>query len=170
MSNRKVIIATLVAALVCVGIYFYKANRVVETTEAEGWEENWSENWVAPKTPEAPKADAPKIESPRPINSYADAIKEAKNSKRLVFLYFHANWCGNCKEMERTTLSSPEVKAALKDYIVIMIDSDRETEVVKKYRVGVLPTYLVVNGDEKVMNKGYGKKNVKSFVRWLQKD
>lgn len=48
------------------------------------------------------------------------ALEENKD----VILDFRASWCKNCLAMERTTLQSPKVQEALKDYVFIPVQAE----------------------------------------------
>ncbi len=49
-------------------------------------------------------------------------IKTANNNGQWVMLDFYADWCISCKEMEHYTLSHPEVKKALGNFVLLQAD------------------------------------------------
>ncbi len=49
-------------------------------------------------------------------------IKIANNNGQWVMLDFYADWCISCKEMEHYTLSDPEVKKALANFVLLQAD------------------------------------------------
>ena len=81
--------------------------------------------------------------------SLSEGLAAAKRENRLALIDFWATWCKNCLTMDQTTLASPEVKAALADYVKIKFQAeDLDTSPAKELmrRVGGrgLPTYVIV--------------------------
>lgn len=80
---------------------------------------------------------------------YESGMARSRFEKKKVFLYFHADWCTYCGEMERKTFKDPAVIAALnRNFIPIRVDSDREKAVASLFRVKGLPDswFLTENG------------------------
>ena len=51
------------------------------------------------------------------MDSLVSALKESAKTKRLVFIDFRAEWCKNCKAMEKTTFKDPAVQNELKNFM-----------------------------------------------------
>lgn len=83
-------------------------------------------------------------------HSYESGLARGKFEKKKVFLYFHAEWCTYCLEMDRTTFKDPAVVAALnRNFIPIRVDSERETAAAALFRVKGLPDlwFLAESGE-----------------------
>lgn len=81
---------------------------------------------------ESPWAASDKIE----WHSYESGMARSRFEKKKVFLYFHADWCGYCVEMDRKTFKDQAVIATLnRNFIPIRVDAERELAVVAMYRV-----------------------------------
>lgn len=85
------------------------------------------------------------------VKTLEDALLRSAREKKPVLLDFRAEWCKNCKAMERTTFNDPAVVSELKNFIFVKFDatdiSDPEiSAVLKKFGVSGLPAYLVVQG------------------------
>jgi thioredoxin-related protein len=79
-------------------------------------------------------------------HTYESGMARSRFEKKKVFLYFHAEWCGYCAEMDRKTFKDPAVIAALnRSFIPIRVDSDRETAVASLFRVKGLPFSVFLN-------------------------
>lgn len=91
-------------------------------------------------------------------NSYDKGINMAKEQNKKIFLYFHAAWCGYCRQMEKSTFQD----RALIDYmnanfVAIKVDSDLEKKTADSYSVRGLPTswFLKANSDKLSNMPGY---------------
>jgi len=94
---------------------------------------------------ESPWAASDKID----WHTYESGMARSQFEKKKVFLYFHADWCGYCVEMDRKTFKDPAVIAALnRNFIPIRVDSDREKAAASLFRVKGLPDswFLSENG------------------------
>jgi thiol:disulfide interchange protein DsbD len=72
-------------------------------------------------------------------------------SNQPVMLDFYADWCTDCKTMERTTFRDPKVIAALDDYLLLKLDMTDNTEahqqMLQKLQVFGPPSMLFYEAD-----------------------
>jgi protein disulfide-isomerase len=90
-------------------------------------------------------------ESTSTIDSKVDNI----NNDSVLIIY--APWCGHCKK------SMSDFKEAVKESNgkIILINSDEEPELVKKYNVSAFPTIMKASGE-----KYTGNRDLKSIVEF----
>lgn len=96
------------------------------------------------------------VESPRAASdtidwhTYESGMARSRFEKKKVFVYFYADWCTYCAEMERKTFKDQAVIATLnRNFIPIRVDSDREKAAASLFRVKGLPDswFLSENGE-----------------------
>jgi len=83
-------------------------------------------------------------------HGYESGLARGKFEKKKVFLYFHADWCAYCAEMDSKTFKDPAVIATLnRNFIPIRVDSERETAAAALFRVKGLPDlwFLAESGE-----------------------
>jgi len=83
-------------------------------------------------------------------HGYESGLARSKFEKKKAFLYFHAEWCAYCAEMDSKTFKDPAVIAALnRNFIPIRVDSERETAAAALFRVKGLPDlwFLAESGE-----------------------
>jgi thiol:disulfide interchange protein DsbD len=79
---------------------------------------------------------APRIE----WHPYEAGMARSRFEKKKAFIYFYADWCGYCAEMDRKTFTDPEVVALLnRSFIPIRVDADRDKAAASLFRVKGLP-------------------------------
>ena len=79
---------------------------------------------------------------------YKEARALGKAQEKKVFLYFRSDNCTYCSQMEKETLSAPEVARFLnRHFISARIDTDRNPAISAKYRVVGLPTAYFIGDD-----------------------
>ncbi len=73
-------------------------------------------------------------------HGFENGMARSRFEKRKAVLFFRADWCPYCTEMEQKTFRDPAVVQALnRHFIPIRIDSDREAETARLFRVKSLP-------------------------------
>ena len=107
----------------------------------------------------------------------AEAVKEAKQQGKHVFIQIGGNWCIWCARFNDFTVTDPSVDSLIKaNYIVYHLnysDENKNLKLLAKYgypqRFG-FPVFLILDGNGKLLhtqNSGYledGKKSYKKEV------
>lgn len=60
--------------------------------------------------------------------SLADGLATAQREQRPVLIDLWATWCKNCLTMDKTTLTDPEVTAALAGYVKVKFQAEDPSE------------------------------------------
>ncbi len=85
-----------------------------------------------------------------------------------ILLYFTADWCGFCKQMERTTLVAPEVAARVGRLRAHKLDFDAQGGLVKRFGVRGIPAFVLTNDRGEVIDRLTGARAPDAFLRWLE--
>lgn len=84
------------------------------------------------------------------------AIQKAGQEGKLLFVEFGAQWCMPCRFMDENTFKDGEVVSYIdENYVPVKIDIDDFDGFVykEKYKVEVLPTFLIFNSEGKVIER-----------------
>jgi cytochrome c biogenesis protein CcdA len=81
--------------------------------------------------------------------SLEEGLAIAQREQKPVLVDLWATWCKNCLTMDRTTLATPEVKAALDGYVKIKFQAEQPDEspardVMERFGAIGLPTYVIL--------------------------
>jgi thiol-disulfide isomerase/thioredoxin len=119
------------------------------------------------------------IEEPKPeivTNIIFEDINKAKElsskHKRKLLLIFGADWCPYCKVLKKdiSVLNTNE-------YIVCVIDTDKNSKLVDEYRIKGLPTSIAIDNQKELSRKvGYKKddyqiwlgSNQEAYASWIE--
>lgn len=97
----------------------------------------------------------------------ADALRKAEEIGHLVFLDFHAPWCGACKKFEQTTLRDPDVQEALSNFVFLKIDTDEHPAIGKYFGVVGLPTLMIISPSGETQYRHAGPVDAKTLTKAL---
>jgi thiol:disulfide interchange protein DsbD len=123
------------------------------------------------------KAPAPKSKTTvncPPLTGVA-ALEQAlsSSSDQPVLLYFGAEWCTACKDMERTTFRDPGVREKLKKFRLFKVDvtdTGPETQaLLKKFSLFGPPAILLFQqGQEISQARMIGEQDARQFLSLLE--
>ncbi|MFQ3576465.1 MAG: thioredoxin fold domain-containing protein [Cytophagales bacterium] len=104
------------------------------------------------------------------VMSFESAIEQAKSEKKLVFLDFYATWCGPCKLMDKKTFSSANVANLMNEMFVnvkVDVDDKQFAKLMNDFNVNEVPTYIIIDLNQKVLNRLTGYFPEKKFIEEL---
>ena len=99
--------------------------------------------------------------------TWKEALAEAKEQEKVIFIDAYATWCGPCKRMARDVFPDESVGAFYNRYFInLKMDMEKGDglEFRKDYPVSAFPTLFFINGDGEVVQKVKGAKDVNGFL------
>ena len=105
-------------------------------------------------------------------NSYSrESLVRAREDGRPVFIYFHADWCEPCHELDAKTYSNQEVVRLARRFMMLKADltagDDPAVELLmERYRIRGVPTlvFLRPDGGEMTSLRGTGFETAGTFI------
>lgn len=98
--------------------------------------------------------------------SYSEAIQQAKNENKMVFIDFYTDWCGPCRKMSRDVFPQKSVGDYLNgQFVCIKLNAEKEgLEQAKRFNVKAYPTFIVLDTNETVKMHIEGALSAEAFV------
>jgi thiol:disulfide interchange protein len=79
------------------------------------------------------------------IYAYDQALSQAQSENKPVMIDFWADWCGPCREMDRTTYASEEVGAFLNEnFVNLKVDVD-SSSLALTYNIRSIPQVVFLS-------------------------
>ncbi len=101
------------------------------------------------------------------LKNYNKAVKLAKKRKKMLFIGCFAEWGGPCKRMDET-FADEKVIEAMEDMVLLKIDIDKDQEISKKFDVRVVPTFLIFDSSNEMIDRDTGYMDVDTFLQKLK--
>lgn len=83
----------------------------------------------------------------------------AAKQKTPCLLFFTAEWCTYCHQMEETAFADPKIKQLAARFVCVLVDADREPEVCRQYAVSGYPTVQFLAADGRRLHNLVGKQS-----------
>lgn len=92
----------------------------------------------------------------------------ARTENRVLFLYFHGQWCTWCRDFQNESLEHDDVVAAIDyGYIPVLIDIDRRRDLFTRYGGRGLPFVVIVDSRDEVRGRFTGHVGPADLARVL---
>ncbi|MFC1824553.1 CHAT domain-containing protein, partial [Thermodesulfobacteriota bacterium] len=126
-------------------------------------------HFTKPKDPWGPPRYAAVLLFPAEKKGWlTDIIQAQTESRRLhksLLLYFSAKWVPYSRKMDQEFLDSPEILDEInKKFVTVKIDADQSKDVVKRFGIVALPSFVFVDANGKVIEKIQGYQNSTRFL------
>ena len=102
-------------------------------------------------------------EPPVYMSSLVDSVALSAKSDKEILVVFTADWCKYCSIMKKDIAQTPSV---VDNKIVCYVDYDANPDLVKEYRVKLIPDYFILKKRIETKRK-VGYTNFVNFIRWL---
>lgn len=122
---------------------------------------------VAP-TPAPLFIEVPQPEEAKEPRSYDEALQLARQKGRKLVLMFSGSHCPPCRAMKSSTLEDAGIKKILSEKFVFYIALD-DAETNRKFGIGGVPTFFILDENEKVLHRRSGYMDVDEFEKFLSK-
>ena len=100
---------------------------------------------------------------------YSEALKQAKEQDKPVLISFHTSWCGWCKKMKSDVYSDPAFyNYASAELIPVLLDGDKDTDLVAKYNIKGYPSYVILKPDGTVLKTFSGYMKTDAFIETIK--
>lgn len=128
--------------------------------------------------------------------SLEEGLACAKESGKHVLIDFKGHFCSNCKRMEASVWSDPEVLSTLRnDFVIVALYTDDRTKLpesewftseldgrekktigqqnvdfeIKRFRTNTIPLYVIMDADGNVLGEPRGTDlDIQSYLGWLK--
>ncbi len=107
--------------------------------------------------------------------TWAQALAEAKQQNKPIYLDCYTTWCGPCQMLKKGTFPDEKVGAYFNaNYISFSLDMEKGEgiEIAKKYAVQGFPTHLYFNPNGEVVHRtmggGESEEFKKIFLNWAE--
>lgn len=101
----------------------------------------------------------------------AEARAEAGRQEKPIFVDVYADWCGPCKQMEKTVFPADSVHDLLTGrFVLAKINGDDPVtgdSLKKQFGIRAYPTYIVLSPTGKERKRHVGFMNTTSLIAWL---
>ncbi len=83
----------------------------------------------------------------------------AKQQGMPCLLFFTAEWCTFCHQMEETAFADPEIGKLAKSFVCVLVDADREPKFCEEYGIEGFPTVQFLAADGRRLRRLVGRQS-----------
>jgi thiol:disulfide interchange protein len=90
--------------------------------------------------------------------SFKDALAQSQQTKKPVFIYVYASWCGTCKQLKKNFKDEAVGNYYNANFIPFAIDGEKPegVSIMKRYNIKSYPTLLIVDSNAKQLARTTG--------------
>lgn len=101
-------------------------------------------------------------------DNFDAALKDAKETNRVVMVDFYTTWCHWCKVMDKEVFTKKEFQDMSKFFVFVKIDAEVEVGLAQKYKVSAYPTYKFINKGGDLIHEALGYQPIEKFLQEME--
>jgi thioredoxin 1 len=98
------------------------------------------------------------------VESIEEFKKEVYNTKKLILIYFGADWCGPCKSLGPVF---SKVSEKFEEVKFIKINVDKSKEISEEFQVRGIPAMFLVR-DKNIVSRNTGFMDKEPMTNWIE--
>jgi len=105
------------------------------------------------------------------IHFIADSTRGRQLAKQQglpCLLFFTAEWCTYCRQMETTTFADPTISKLAQRFVCVLVDADREPEVCRQFAIDGYPTVQFLTNNGRSLHRLVGRQPPREFAAGMQ--
>ena len=102
-------------------------------------------------------------------------IADTKTGRQLArqqglpcLLFFTAEWCTFCHQMEASAFAAAEIEALAENFVCVLVDADREADVCRQFDIRGYPTVQFLAADGRRLHRLVGRQPTSKLVAGMQ--
>lgn len=92
----------------------------------------------------------------------------AKQQGLPCLLFFTAEWCTFCHQMEETAFADETIGKLARRFVCVLVDADREPELCRKYSINGFPTLQFLAADGRKLHRLVGRQSTPQLTAGMQ--
>jgi hypothetical protein len=101
-------------------------------------------------------------------HNLTSAKEESSKSGKPLFLHFHDQWSGPSRTFLNEILPNPKVLSAMNGFVRVRINGREHPELLKQYDVSTMPSVLIFDNHNNLLNKFSGTPEIDNLTTALQ--
>lgn len=102
------------------------------------------------------------------IQGYSDGYQRAQEEGKPMLVFFTAQWCNFCHQMEAEAFTDSQVVQLARQFVCVLVDADQEPSVCQEFRVRGYPTIQFLSARGVPLNRMTGKRPAQHVVAQMQ--
>lgn len=98
----------------------------------------------------------------------ADGYEQASQRGLPCLLFFTADWCTYCHQMEETAFRDPTIKSLAEQFVCIKVDAERYSKVCAEFEVTGFPTIQFLAPDGRDLHRLVGRQSAGSLATGMR--
>lgn len=103
------------------------------------------------------------------LGRYEEAWADARQQRRLTFVYFRNWYSVDCTRFEDDVLKQPQVRAALDAFVCVPLEYEVDRALAERWNLSGTPAYAIVAPDGTVLEKGEGSCSAEELLAAIER-
>ena len=98
------------------------------------------------------------------VNDATIGLQLARQQRLPALLFFTAEWCTFCHQMEETAFMDATIGALAKNFVCVLVDADRHGELCRRFGIRGFPTVQFLSADGRKLHRLVGRQSASQLT------